>query len=107
MANQFHRILFAYLLCGGLIAACGGTAATQKQPEKGVLVVRSGLADAEIWLDNRYFREVAEVTGGIRLGPGVHRIEVRHSDHHSMYYEIELRPGERRLLDVELARRLP
>lgn len=90
-----------------LLTACGGAPKPTPVPPKGLLLLQCEVADAEIWLDSRYLREVREVKGGIRLETGLHRIEVRHRDFHSTYLEVELAPGERRRLEVQLARRLP
>lgn len=82
--------------------ACGGSVPVRK-PAGGILVLKCDLPEAEIWLDSKYFREVAETTRGVRLPAGTHRLEVRHPDYHSMYYEVELVPEERRVIEVQLA----
>ncbi len=107
MARSWASVA-ALVLGLSLLLGCGpGAASKPARASKGVLLIRCVLDNAEVWLDNRYLREVAELKGGVRLGPGVHRLEVRHVDYHSMYYEVELAPGERKALDVSLARRLP
>jgi len=70
------------------------------------VTLQCDVADAEVWVDGRYFREVAELTRAFRLTAGVHRIEVRHSNYHSMYYELDVVAGERKTLSVALAKRL-
>lgn len=89
-----------------LLAACGGRPRASKAPRGGVLVIQCELPDAEIWVDSKYFREVAEVKRGLRLPAGRHRLELRRAGHHSMYYELEVASGERKVLKVELPERL-
>jgi hypothetical protein len=70
-----------------------------------VLIVKCEVADAEVWINSRYSRTTAELTRGIRLKAGSYRIEVRHHEYHSRYYELSVKAKERRTLDVDLARR--
>lgn len=107
MAKQRNTLLILVVFLSTILAACGAAPKPTPGPAKGLLFLDCEVADAEIWLDSRFLGEVREVKGGIRLGPGLRRIEVRHSDYHSTYLEIELRPDQTRRLDVELARRLP
>lgn len=73
-----------------------------------VVVIRCDVKDAELWVDGRYFREIVEIPrGGVRMPPGMHRVEIRHDDYFSHYAELELAPRERRTLDVNLAPVLP
>ncbi len=88
-----------------LLVSCGPTIQRKPRPT-GVLSLHCEVADAEVWIDGRYYREVAELRP-FRLGVGDHRIEVRHSGYHSMYYEVTMDVGNRQTLDVELAKRLP
>ena len=86
--------------------ACGPTPG-QKTSSTAVLRVECKVPDAEVYLDSKYFREIAEMRAGVRLRPGEYRVEVRHSDYHSRYFEFTLAENERKLLTVELASRLP
>lgn len=70
-----------------------------------MLVVNCEVADAEVWINSRYSRTTAELKRGIRLKAGNYRIEVRHREYHSRYYELTVKAKERRTLDVDLARR--
>ena len=94
------------LLCG-LLASCGPTtsSANRKKSDSAVLLVQCEVSDAEVWLNSRYYRTVGEFTRGVRLRPGLYRVEVRHDGFHSMYYEVELAAKERRTLEVKLAQR--
>lgn len=107
-----NAALVSWMLVAALLGAtpalvgCGG-ASPAPRVERGVVALQCEVSDAEIWVDGRYFREVAELTSAFRLRPGEHRIEVRHPAYHSMYYELTVEPGSRHTLKVELARRLP
>jgi hypothetical protein len=96
------------LLCGvGNLVACGGSPAPRKSQPTALVTLQCDVPDAEVWVDGRYFREVAELSRAFRLRAGVHRIEVRHQNYHSMYYELAVKAGTQKVLRVELAERLP
>jgi hypothetical protein len=105
MASRLRILALAAVI--GVLAGCGGAgqASQRKKGDSAVLVVRCEVPDAEVWLNSKYFRTASELTRGVRLRPGSYRIEVRHSDFHSMYYDIELATKERRTIEVALARR--
>jgi hypothetical protein len=91
------------LLATAALAGCGGTAAPTATA---VLVVECAVADAALWVDERFVADVADLRGGVRLPAGRHRIEVRHPGHHAHLAELELRAGERRIVAIVLAERL-
>lgn len=92
-------VLAMWLLgCGG---AQGRTDGIGK--DDGIIVVRSNVADAEIWVNERRLGFVADLDGGIALSPGQHRLEVRHDRYHTHYQLLDLAPDARLTLDVELA----
>lgn len=94
------------LVALGFTLGCGGsTSSTAKVSRYARLVIQCEVAEAEIWLNSRYYKTASEITQGARLRAGSYRIEVRHSDFHSMYYEIKLAAAETRTLAVELAPR--
>ncbi len=103
-----RAIALSFLLVVGcvLATACGPTL-KQKTSSTAVLRIECKVPDAEVYLDSKYFREIAEMRAGVRLKPGEYRVEVRHSDYHSRYFEFTLEQNERKLLSVELAARLP
>ncbi len=86
---------------------CGPPSTNAKTAKKNsaVLVVKCEVPDAEVWINSRYSRSTAEFTRGIRLKPGSYRIEIRHRDYHSRYYEFTVAAKERKVLEVDLARR--
>ena len=96
-------LAWAFLL---VIGACGPHEARKPPAPSAVLLLRCDQAEAEMWLDSRYLREVQELKGGLRLPPGPHRLELRHTGFHSRYYELDLKADERLSLAVELAPRL-
>ena len=100
-------VLMAFL--ASLSSGCphAGQSASQAPHASGVLLVKCPIADAELWVDSKYVRELREIKSGVRLSAGHHRIEVRHESYHSMYFDLDIGAGERRTLDVDLAPRLP
>ena len=84
--------------------ACGGTQTT-KTAATAALELRCEVRDAELWVNSRYIRELGQLSRGVKLKPGSYRVEVRHSDYHSAYFEVELSEHERRILEVSLAPR--
>lgn len=92
------------LLATTAAVGCGGAAAPAPTPA--VLVVECAVADAALWIDERFVAEVADLRGGVRVPPGRHRLELRHPAYHAHYAELALRPGQRRVLAITLAERL-
>jgi hypothetical protein len=95
------------LLLLALSLACGpaGSGAQTKNKDSAVLVILCEVPDAEVWINSRYSRTTAEFKRGIRVKAGSYRVEVRHRDFHSRYYDLTFRAKERRTLEVDLARR--
>ena len=92
-----------------LLSACGARspAPTPAAVERGVLVVSSPVADAALWVDERFIGEVGRLSAGVRLTAGEHRVELRHDAYHTRYAEVTLAPGERKLLELSLTEALP
>lgn len=108
MVEGKRILLLLLVLCVALVSSsCASTSQNthRKGSESAVLVVQCEVQDAEVWLNSRYYRTAGELSRGVRLRAGVYRIEVRHSDFHSMYYEVELAAKQRRTLVVALAQR--
>lgn len=89
-----------------LLAACGGRQRTAERSEP-VIAVHCAVAQATVVINGRELGTVKSLRRGIRLSPGKHRLEVRHPDYHTYYELLELAPRERRVIEVELAERLP
>lgn len=110
MAEQARKIWVwaALVLTGTAFAlACGGTSPQlgKGESKSAVLVVSCNVPEAEVWINSRYSRSASELGRGLRLSPGSYRLEVRHSGYHARYFELDLAAQERRVVDVELARR--
>lgn len=89
-----------------LVVACSQNS-VRRQSRDGVVLIKCRVADAEVWVDGRFVREMSEVRRGLALAPGVHRIEVRHADYHALYFRVDVGPSSRSVLEADLAARLP
>ncbi len=99
----------AFVLVLGALVACGGSQ-TPKQPALGgdaVIKLDCAVEQAEVYVNDRQLGLCGDLRGGIALSPGVHRIEIRHDDYHTAYYELTLAEAERKTLRVDLALALP
>ena len=93
-----------------LLVACpgsGGKSPTGAGKNDAIVIIRCEVADAELWVDDRFVAEVGRLRGGISLSPGAHRLELRHDRYHTHYEELEVTARERRTLSIELAESLP
>ena len=90
------------------LVACGG-----KQNPSGVdsddaiVVVKSNVGDANVYVDGRYYGELRMLRGGLAFEAGNHRLELRHEDYFSRYVELKLAQRERKQLQLDLAPVLP
>lgn len=90
------------------LAACG-----PKRPPGGVtaddavVLIKSNVADATVFVDGRYYGPVKMLRGGLAFEAGKHRLELRHEDYFSRYVELDLKRAEKRKLDLDLAPVLP
>lgn len=92
------------------LAACPGSrgaSPTGVGKNDAIVLIQCEVADAELWVDDRFVAEVGRLRRGIALSPGDHRIEVRHDRYHTHYEEIQVAARERRTVAVELAESLP
>ena len=55
-----------------------------------VLEVATATTDAEVWVDGEYIGQVSAVSGKLRLGPGVHRVEIRKPGHFPVQRTVEV-----------------
>jgi hypothetical protein len=91
-----------------VLGACG-----PKRPPNGVnaddaiVLIKSNVSDANVFVDGRYFGPVKMLRGGLAFEAGKHRLELRHEDYFSRYVELDLRRAEKRKLDLDLAPVLP
>ena len=88
--------------------ACGPKAAPNG-PSGGdaIVVLRSNVSDATVWVDGRLVGPVNAVRAGIAVDPGKHRFELRHDDYFSRYVELDLSRAEHKKLQLEMAPVLP
>jgi hypothetical protein len=80
---------------------------TAPAPGDAIFHIESSVPDAALWVDGRYIGTVGALRGGIALGAGVHRLEVRHDDYFSRYAELTVTARERKTLRFDLAPMLP
>jgi hypothetical protein len=99
------RALFSPLVLA-LVISCS-SAPIRQDAGDALIFLRCSVDDAEVWVDGEFLREMRELRKGIRIAPGSHRIEVRHDEYHSLYFEVELLPRQRKRLEAELAPRFP
>jgi hypothetical protein len=52
-----------------------------REPPASVLEISTATSDADVWVDGQYIGQVAQVSGRLRLAPGIHRVEVRKPGH--------------------------
>ena len=91
-----------------LVAACGAQQNPSRvDPDDAIVVVKSNVSDASIFVDGRYYGSVKMLRRGLAFEAGKHRIELRHEDYFSRYLELDLKQKERRTLEVEMAPILP
>src|SRR5690606_27873363 len=93
---------------GALLHAlgCGGSQATRDSAARArdaVVMIECPVADAELWVDDRFVSHLGRLKRGVAVSPGAHRIEIRHDRYHTHYEELTVEARERRTLTVELA----
>lgn len=72
-----------------------------------VIEIECSVAEAELWVNDRFIAHVGKLPKGIALSPGEHRLELRHDRHHTHYEMLTVSARERRTLTVQLAEVLP
>ena len=90
--------------------ACGGSGhATTPRVSASDAIVRFhvAVADAGLWVDDRFIGAVGSLRGGVAVAPGPHRFELRHEAYFVEYRELTLAAGQRLTVEVELAPLLP
>ena len=76
-------------------------------PDEAIVVVRSNVPDAQIYVDGRFIGPLGFVRRGVAMDPGHHRLELRRDNYFSRYVELDLRRAERRSVQLEMAPVLP
>ena len=72
-----------------------------------ILVVRSNVRDAQVYVDGRFIASLEALHGGLALEPGAHRLELRRDDYFSRYLEVSLARAEHKQVTLELSAILP
>lgn len=110
MSQHLRALALAtWTLVGATSTACPGPGASSRTATKtnAVVVIHSDVADAELWVDDRFIAHLGSLPAGIRLSPGSHRIEIRHDDYHTHFQEITVEPRQQLNLTLDLAPVLP
>lgn len=90
------------------LAACGGPqVAPAVKREDAVIVLKSNVRDAQLYVDGRFIGPLDAIGGGVAVAAGTHRFELRHEDYFSSYLELTVGKSERKRLQVDLAPILP
>lgn len=94
-------LLLALAACGGQVKQTGVTR------DDAIVVFKSNVRDAQLFVDGRHVASLDALRGGVAVEPGTHRFELRHEDYFSSYLEMKLARAERKKLSVDLAPILP
>ena len=103
-------VMRAALLClaGVMLWACGGRQQTSRATsEDAIVMIKSNVGDAGVFVDGRYYGSVRMLRGGLAFDAGHHRLELRHEDYFSRYVELDLKKADRKKLELDLAPVLP
>ena len=102
-----RRLAVAVVTAGvAAAAACGGSARTRPPSTAAILQVDCPVADAMLWIDDQAVGEVGEITRGVLVRPGAHRIEVRHDRYHTRYILMTLQRGQAHTVHVTMVEQL-
>lgn len=100
----FFAVGAAMLL--GIGVSMGACSAVQRVPDeepKAFLTFEVEPASAEIYIDGDYKGTVEGwVEGAVPLEPGEHRVKVTAEDYITRRFDVELDPGESKILDLEM-----
>ena len=109
MTARTVALAFLVALASVGLAACPGQSFSPTRTSKNdaIVTIRCNVADAELWVDDRFVSEVGNLRRGVALDPGEHRIELRHDSYHTQYTEITVSAREQRTLAIELIEVLP
>jgi hypothetical protein len=91
-----------------VLAACGPKPTPNGVTrDDAVVQIKCNVTDAQVYMDGRLVGPINVVRAGIAVGPGQHRLELRHDDYFSRYVELDLHRAERKKLQLEMAPILP
>lgn len=95
------------LLALALVACGPKPAPTSVSSNDAVIVIKSNVPDAMVYVDGRFVAPVGTLHAGIAVDPGKHRLELRHDDFFSRYVELDLHRAEKKPLQLDLSPVLP
>ena len=105
---MIRAALAALAVIGALAIGCGQRAAPSgPRSDDAVVVLKSNVRDAQVYIDGRFVAPLNALRGGVALAAGAHRLELRHEDYFSSYLELQLARAERRTVALDLAAILP
>jgi PEGA domain len=85
-----------------LLAACAGPSQSVKKADA-VLLVGCSVGSASVYVDEAFAGRAAELgRAGLHVAHGRIRVEVRADGFYPAYREVQVAPGERARVDVEL-----
>lgn len=88
-----------------LVAMLGGLGCAHarggREPPTSVLEISTETGDADVWVDGQYIGQVTQVTGRLRLAPGVHRVEIRKPGHFPVQRTVRVEKHEGGVVVVE------
>lgn len=98
-------LVLALIVCLALASCSGGAQSTRgKVPRNDAIIkIECPVADAELWVNDRFVAHIGKLRRGIALSPGQHRLELRHDRYHTHYQVIVVTARERKTLTVEMA----
>lgn len=89
------------------LAACAHAPRDPRATPDAIVVVRSNVADAQLYVDGKFVASLDALRGGVAIEPGPHRLELRREDYFSSYVELTVARAERKQIAIDLAAILP
>src|SRR5262249_36537034 len=103
--NTIQRCALAMIGC---LMACGPKPAPRGvSSSDAIILIKSNVADAQVYVDGRLVAQVGALRKGIAVDPGKHRLELRRDDFFSRYIELDLHRAEQRGLELDMVPVLP
>jgi hypothetical protein len=110
-ANMSIRLIAAVAAVAAVAAltACHGQQVDSNHvsPTDAIFSIHTNVRDAALWVDGKFVSSLDALPGGIAMGAGHHRIELRHDDYFSNYLDLDAKRAQRGTLDLQLAPILP
>jgi hypothetical protein len=97
----------AWLVVSWLTACGPAVTASRVTSGDAILVLKSNVRDAQLYVDGRFIASLDALAGGVAIEPGAHRLELRREDFFSSYLELQVSHSERRKIVMNMAATLP